>query len=285
MRKSVEPPRNWRVELIGAYYFRAPETPVESRRLDPPATLIVMHAGRYRAHTGLKRDAPVIEAQAGDVVYWPRGMNRVELNDVSHPTRCVVCQFLWLNPLEGFPQIVHDQDHLLAQLGNHLVALHGEPSGLPAEVANGYLSAMLSEYSRLAQMNLPPLVLLVSRYTEENLRQPFLLKDMAAAIQLNASHLVRQFRRLTGMTPMDFVRRRRVERAVGMLLNDPKTDLKEIARRVGLKNAPTLSRLIKRYTRMTTREIRGRRSRHPSPASPFPLVLGRRHRKTTDDHS
>ncbi len=113
---------------------------------------------------------------------------------------------------------------------------------MPPEVANGYLAAMLAE--------------------------------LAEGVHLHQCHLVRQYRRLTGMTPMDFVRRRRIERAIGLLLNNTRSDPRDVARRIGISDTLRLKRLIKRYTGLSVRELRSQhRNGRPTPSSPVPFLL------------
>lgn len=269
MSKSNDFDSRFGVELIGAYFFCAPAVQTQSVRRKPPATLIVMQAGVYRARAGDGPDAPGVEARAGDAVFWPAGAYRVETNDGSHPARCVSCQFKWTNPLRSLPPLVHDHDRVLATLANRLVSLHDEPCGLPPAVPNAYLAALIAEYMRLACMNQPELAALVSRFTEEHLAESFGLADLARGVGLNPCHLVRRYRQLTGRTPMDYVRRRRTERAIGMLLNDPRRDPGDIALRVGLPDARQLRRLIRRYAGLTVRDLRARHTGRPTPS--FPL--------------
>jgi AraC-like DNA-binding protein len=258
MDTKIDIRRRFNVELQGAYFFRAPKTPNRSVRRKTPATLIVMQAGIYRADAGEGPDAVRIEARAGDAVFWPAGADRLETNDGVHPARCIVCQFDWAEDSPALPPLVHDHERFLTHLANRLVSLHDDPAGLPPAVANAYLAAMLGEYMRLALVNLPELAALVSRFTEEHMAEPFRLADLARGVGLNPCHLVRRYRAIIGRTPMDYVRRRRVERAIGMLLSNSALDPQSVATRVGLEDVRQLRRLIRRYAGMTLREIRAR---------------------------
>lgn len=258
MNTKIDIRRRFNVEFRGAYFFRASKTPNRTVRRNTPATLIVMQAGIYRAEAGEGPQRVCVEARAGDAVFWPLGADRIEINDGLHPARCIVCHFDGADASRHLPPLVHDHEHFLSLLANRLVSLHHDPAGLPPAVANGYFAAMLAEYMRLTLMNLPELAALVSRFTEEHMAEPFRLADLARGVGLHPCHLVRRYRAITGRTPMDYVRRRRVERALGILVGYPARDPKTVNLRVGLEDVRQLRRLIRRYTGMTLRELRAR---------------------------
>ncbi|WFU91406.1 AraC family transcriptional regulator (plasmid) [Rhizobium sp. CC1099] len=70
-------------------------------------------------------------------------------------------------------------------------------------------------------------------YVEANLGLPIGLADMADQVELNSAYFAAQFKSSTGLSPYDYVLRRRIERAQEMLLRD--VTLAEIAVAVGFK--------------------------------------------------
>lgn len=81
------------------------------------------------------------------------------------------------------------------------------------------------------------------------------LADIAAGSGVSPEHLVRLFKRFERTTPVSYLWRCRVERAVELLTNTG-LSVTEIAHRCGFKTSHHLARLIKRGTGRTASEIR-----------------------------
>jgi AraC family transcriptional regulator len=82
-------------------------------------------------------------------------------------------------------------------------------------------------------------------YVGDNLAEDLSLASMAAAANLSPYHFARSFKRFMGLTPHQYVLRRRIERAKEMLLD---TDLPVgvVARRVGFASPSHFSQQFKR---------------------------------------
>ena len=80
---------------------------------------------------------------------------------------------------------------------------------------------------------------------------------LSGFVGLDESYFGRRYKQLTGHTPMEEVRRIRVEHAVGIIQGTGTLPLKDVAFRVGMANDRLLCRWLKRYRGMTSREIRG----------------------------
>ena len=68
-----------------------------------------------------------------------------------------------------------------------------------------------------------------------NLQQTFTIEKMARAVNLSESHLLRLFKRESGMPPIQYLHALRLEKARELLENSFK-NVKEICREVGIKD-------------------------------------------------
>ena len=84
-------------------------------------------------------------------------------------------------------------------------------------------------------------------YVEENLEKPVSLADMAASARLSPMHFAAQFRRATGLSPYQFVIRRRIERAQE-LLRRPALPLAEIALATGFSSQTHFTTCFRQVT-------------------------------------
>jgi transcriptional regulator GlxA family with amidase domain len=91
----------------------------------------------------------------------------------------------------------------------------------------------------------PPLefVDVIRKHVRENLRDNLNLDTLATACGMNKFHLLRQFRTVTGLTPMEYVRAVRLDTALRLLM-ETTLPLREIAPQVGFANEYHLSRLL-----------------------------------------
>lgn len=85
----------------------------------------------------------------------------------------------------------------------------------------------------------------VSSYVELHLEQSIRNEELATIVRLNLSHFGRAFRNSFGEPPHEYVIRRRVERAQGLMLSTD-APLSDIALECGLSDQAHLSRLFRR---------------------------------------
>lgn len=85
----------------------------------------------------------------------------------------------------------------------------------------------------------------VTAHIESNLDRPLRSSDLAQLVRLSAAHFSRTFRNSFGCSPLEFVTRRRMERAQGLMLS---TDLplSRIAIDCGFADQAHFSRLFRR---------------------------------------
>jgi transcriptional regulator GlxA family with amidase domain len=102
----------------------------------------------------------------------------------------------------------------------------------------------------------------VIHYVETHLDSPIRNEDLAAIVRLNSSHFGRAFRNSLGEPPHEYVIRRRVERAQGLMLSTD-ASLSEIALDCGLADQSHLTRLFRRIVGETPRAWRRARAGAP----------------------
>jgi transcriptional regulator GlxA family with amidase domain len=85
----------------------------------------------------------------------------------------------------------------------------------------------------------------VTSHVEANLERTIRNEDLASIVRLNPSHFGRAFRNSFGEPPHEYVIRRRVERAQGLMLST-NASLSEIALDCGLADQSHLTRLFRR---------------------------------------
>jgi AraC family transcriptional regulator len=86
----------------------------------------------------------------------------------------------------------------------------------------------------------------VLAHIDANLSTPIRNQDLAALARLSAFHFNVAFRKSVGNSPHEYLIRRRMERAQGLMLSTDKA-LSEIAAECGLADQPHLTRLFRRF--------------------------------------
>jgi AraC family transcriptional regulator len=86
----------------------------------------------------------------------------------------------------------------------------------------------------------------VLAHIEANLSTPIRNKDLATLARLSTFHFNVAFRNSVGNSPHEYIMRRRVERAQGLMLSTDKA-LSEIAAECGLADQPHFTRLFRRF--------------------------------------
>jgi transcriptional regulator GlxA family with amidase domain len=95
------------------------------------------------------------------------------------------------------------------------------------------------------------------RWARAHIDTPFTMDELAAAAGLGTRTFARRVTRTTGLSPVRFVQRLRLEHATE-LLESTALSVEEIARRVGYAEPTTLRRLLRRHAGARPRELRGR---------------------------
>jgi hypothetical protein len=106
--------------------------------------------GVYTAREIHAEQKVFVRAEAGDAVFWPGHVRRIEENDPDKPFRCFAIFLRWPSAPLDLPRVVPDTDGIMRYLAMQLIAIKESRTPLPSAVANGFLSALLAEYLRRA---------------------------------------------------------------------------------------------------------------------------------------
>ena len=96
---------------------------------------------------------------------------------------------------------------------------------------------------------------LATDYLHSNYRQPIDLESLGKAACLSKYHFLRLFTRVHGITPHQYLLRKRAKTALRLLQTTP-LDVCEIASSVGFAQRHALLRQMRRWTGLSPREIR-----------------------------
>lgn len=96
---------------------------------------------------------------------------------------------------------------------------------------------------------------LATDFIHSNFTRPITLAAIARAVSSSPHHILRMFREVHGLTPREFLQRKRVGAAV-RLLTSGSLSLDEIAGRVGFEDRSTLARRMRRHCGMSPSGVR-----------------------------
>jgi len=127
--------------------------------------------------------------------------------------------------------------------------------------ADGILRLLLSPFLRSAREHegvhakVNRQFLAIQEYIHANMRKPIALADLARVVELHPTYFSDQFKRAVGLRPLDYLMRRRIERAQYLLLTSH-ASVKEIADAVGVPDPAYFSRVFTKLCRMAPSEYR-----------------------------
>lgn len=92
-------------------------------------------------------------------------------------------------------------------------------------------------------------------YIDNHLYQNIHVSDLAEQMCLSSDHFTRIFKQVSGMSPIQYIQAKRIERAQTLLLAS-RLSIKEIAETVGIPNLSQFSKLFTKKTGHSPREYR-----------------------------
>ena len=102
----------------------------------------------------------------------------------------------------------------------------------------------------------------VRAYIDRHYARPLTIERLAALAGLSPFHFIRAFRAATGLTPHQYLRTRRIDRAKELLLTTP-MPVTEVCDAVGFQSLGSFSSLFRKLTGETPAGYRSRRRRAP----------------------
>lgn len=113
-------------------------------------------------------------------------------------------------------------------------------------------------------------VALMTEYIDHNYMAPLTLETLAEVCHGSPYHLHRTFKKVTGITPVDYIQQKRIAKASDYLLTTEQA-VAEIALRVGLPNTSYFITLYKKKTGYTPTQFRQLNKQKVTLASDFIL--------------
>jgi AraC-like DNA-binding protein len=205
--------------------------------------LIVVIAGRL----GVEINGQTIEAGPGEVLWYPQNVSHREWTERKTPVESFFIGFEY--PGLPLPTVLHESDNQgrIQALARWLYAeRETRAASAPSSVENAFLQAILAEYHRLTLRQENSLVARVRAYMRQRLASPISLDDLANHAGMSKFHFIRQYKELTGRTPMRDLQHLRIQVARDLLLTT-NLPLKEISPRSGLGDEYHLSRLFRSH--------------------------------------
>ena len=104
----------------------------------------------------------------------------------------------------------------------------------------------------------------IKDYIDKNYRQAINLDTLSEAFYISKSYISHQFKKDMGMSPIDYLIKKRIEIACYLLLNTDDT-VTEVAGQVGYENPLYFSALFKKHAGVSPTEYRRTRRREGAP--------------------
>jgi AraC-like DNA-binding protein len=128
----------------------------------------------------------------------------------------------------------------------------------PAEwfEAQALLRLLLTPFLTMARLHegMHPQVtqrfMVVQEFIHRHMGEPITLVDLARVVGLHPTYFSDQFQRTAGVRPLEYLMRRRMERAQYLLLTS-KASIKEIAFEIGLRDPAYFTRVFLKYCHVT----------------------------------
>jgi len=92
-------------------------------------------------------------------------------------------------------------------------------------------------------------------FIHERYGRKMALKEISAASNMSVSHLCRYFKKITGQTITEYIKRYRVDRAKDLLIEDERS-ITWIAYEVGFESHSYFDRIFHEVTHLTPQEFR-----------------------------
>jgi AraC-like DNA-binding protein len=212
--------------------------------------LIVVLGGKLLVQSESGR----LQATTGDILHYPAGCWHEEWSDTRQPTETI---FFGVSGLPGSGiTIVHDRDGRVRTLSRWIMASRADSYACIAGVRASFFDALLAEYCRVAaDPGAGQMVTTVRSYIIDHINEGLDVQRLATQACMSRYHFIRQYRLLSGATPMADVRRMRAEEAANLLATT-NLPLKAIAPMVGMANEFHLARMLKRCLGFGARHLR-----------------------------
>lgn len=160
-------------------------------------------------------------------------------HELPHHDPKVYQSKLWMNKEISYSSLAHylETTAIIAQLFSRFVK--DEKSGNISKIANQNFQNILI-------------------FIQKNIAREILVSQLAEMSFISKDHFTRNFKAMTGMSPREYIIRKRLEKAKLLLLTT-NYSLSEIISETGFKTTAYFCRVFKKYTSFTPEEFRKNR--------------------------
>lgn len=215
--------------------------------------LVVIQQGRYRVRACGREHL----AEHGDILFYPAGTVHEEWVEGEAPVLTWVC---WFESDDFGPQDAVFRKDIHGHVMECIADLHdlfhrNEQYGGIHTLFPRALETLIAELKATPSLDSNVMVDTVRAHIRSHLTEEFSVKGLADVAGLSRTHFARQYRALTGRSPMEDVRFIRIQEA-SRLIATTHLPLHEIAPIVGICDAYHLSKLLKAMLGVTVRDLR-----------------------------
>jgi AraC-like DNA-binding protein len=201
-----------------------------------------------------------IKATEGDILFYPMSVSHTEWTEPGTVLESAFLSCEWDGMPKDIPIKVRDRFGRIRILMEWLLAEQRAHKVLTPALTQTLCDALLTQFMSLWMCPDQDFVEKVRRMVRERIQEPVSLDWMATAAGMSKFHFVRQYRALTGRTPMSDVRVLRVEYARDLLMTTS-LPLKVIAEKAGMGDQYHMSHLFKRVTGTSPGRLRSKQAR------------------------
>jgi AraC-like DNA-binding protein len=195
-----------------------------------------------------------IVAVNGDILFYPQGIAHREKTDPKDPAK--ITFIVWEGDKSCNDIKVHDSAGRIRILSQWLFEENHSDYFRKNYTENVFLSAILTEFIKLTEYKKENiLVQTVRSYVYEHLDKCISLDVLAETVGMSKYHFLREYKKHTGQTPIEDVRRIRLKIAHNMIITSD-IPLKAIASSVGMDNICHFSRLFRKFYNMSPGSLR-----------------------------
>lgn len=214
--------------------------------------LVYVLGGEYQVEIGDERHT----AGPGEVFFYPAGLGHRPLLRRDLGVRLYVVQWREEPPPDPLPALrSRDTSGRLLLLFQWMWDVYPPKDSGQRQLSDQLFRTLLLAHRVSVRKPASGFSEQVKHYMLRDLNRPLTLLEVSTAFGVSEFHLIRRFKKETGVTPGAWLRQQRIRKAVALLVNtaDP---LKVIAKRVGFSSTSHLRKLVRRETGRTPEILR-----------------------------
>ena len=217
--------------------------------------LILVRCGRLR----VRIEGHQALLSPGQVIWYPAGVIHEEWCDTAAGLETAFWVFEWPQCARPPGQLdQRDAEGRIGLLAQWMLEGRATQHDRSDPQPHAFFHAVLSEFLRLGRKHADPLLERTRAYMRARLADALSLDDLAAQAHLSKYHFLRLYKAACGCTPMEDLRRMRLQRARELIFSTDRP-MKRIAPEVGLGDEFQMSRLFRRHYGAPPSAYRSRR--------------------------